>query len=644
MRVTRDGRNLLLRKYNWNADQLAGQTTCLLAAESPVNETFAYDYLGQLEGGARPTGEFDVQGGPHAGLVYTYENATERSYESSSGDWWLNTYDSFGRNIAQKPRYGSLATVDSSWFRREFGYNFDGLIKHAVETRLPDGNAGRVFELDPNLGFGSVYQTMTINGGTYQYFYDASGRRRLKVYPTGRTDEFFYDSDRMLEDRGLVSSVVSGQGFTLDQYVWLGSQPIAVVRDRLTENWERDQSNLDCTRNGEAATCGTYFIVNDYLPKPVAMIDGMGRLAGFGEYDAFGRVNTVSLRRDAPSLVSEDPEHYAMGRYAKSSGPIGDFRVPLRGGARGRAALNYAIVNTDSTSHQTWVSRGSKGQNAVTPMFTEKLTAFRTNWFNVQEGGAFYLMWDADSEGGYGGAVSASYEYQLYEDGVDVPTWLPFRFPGQYADSESGLFENWNRFYDPGSGRYLSVDPLVDDPGYLRRMDQSGVSVAAYSYAGSNPLENVDRDGRVVMPGKSSTRAMAAYNRWKESGRYSYIWKSMEADPKVVYVLNDKPGFGSEGDASAETYRSGFAEDGRPQVNLDFFFKNIDSFRRSNPSYSIEGIVVHEFVHGQSYLGDGHAWFEGSYRNDPAVTDSVEAAAEYYQDAYDRKPGRVNPR
>ncbi|MEP9382599.1 putative T7SS-secreted protein [Nocardioides cheoyonin] len=36
----------------------------------------------------------------------------------------------------------------------------------------------------------------------------------------------------------------------------------------------------------------------------------------------------------------------------------------------------------------------------------------------------------------------------------------PLRFPGQYADPETGLFYNLNRYYDPATGRYVSQDPL----------------------------------------------------------------------------------------------------------------------------------------------------------------------------------------
>jgi large repetitive protein len=33
-------------------------------------------------------------------------------------------------------------------------------------------------------------------------------------------------------------------------------------------------------------------------------------------------------------------------------------------------------------------------------------------------------------------------------------------FPGQYYDQETGFHYNYHRFYDPGTGRYMTTDPL----------------------------------------------------------------------------------------------------------------------------------------------------------------------------------------
>ena len=46
------------------------------------------------------------------------------------------------------------------------------------------------------------------------------------------------------------------------------------------------------------------------------------------------------------------------------------------------------------------------------------------------------------------------------ESTVDGPVACPLRFPGQYADAESGLHYNTMRYYDPEVGRYHSPDPL----------------------------------------------------------------------------------------------------------------------------------------------------------------------------------------
>jgi RHS repeat-associated protein len=71
----------------------------------------------------------------------------------------------------------------------------------------------------------------------------------------------------------------------------------------------------------------------------------------------------------------------------------------------------------------------------------------------------------------------------------------PIRFQGQYLDEETGLHYNRHRYYDPGSGRYVSSDPL-GLPGGLN----------AYGYVRNNPVQRVDPWGLVdinlVPPGE----------------------------------------------------------------------------------------------------------------------------------------------
>ncbi|MEV0975782.1 DUF6531 domain-containing protein [Streptomyces sp. NPDC049915] len=42
----------------------------------------------------------------------------------------------------------------------------------------------------------------------------------------------------------------------------------------------------------------------------------------------------------------------------------------------------------------------------------------------------------------------------------DSTAYTPLRFPGQYFDPETGLHQNYFRYYDPDTGRYCSQDPL----------------------------------------------------------------------------------------------------------------------------------------------------------------------------------------
>lgn len=62
----------------------------------------------------------------------------------------------------------------------------------------------------------------------------------------------------------------------------------------------------------------------------------------------------------------------------------------------------------------------------------------------------------------------------------------PLRFPGQYADIETGYSYNYFRDYDPTLGRYIESDPIGLEGG-----------VNTFGYVMGNPILNSDSSGLV---------------------------------------------------------------------------------------------------------------------------------------------------
>ena len=64
----------------------------------------------------------------------------------------------------------------------------------------------------------------------------------------------------------------------------------------------------------------------------------------------------------------------------------------------------------------------------------------------------------------------------------------PFRYCGEYADSETGMIYLRNRYYDPSVGRFITEDPAEDGLNW-------------YVYCGGNPIMYVDPWGNIREPG-----------------------------------------------------------------------------------------------------------------------------------------------
>ncbi len=109
------------------------------------------------------------------------------------------------------------------------------------------------------------------------------------------------------------------------------------------------------------------------------------------------------------------------------------------------------------------------------------------------------------------------------------------RLPGMYADSETGLYYNWFRYYDPKIGGYISSDPIGLAGG-----------LNTYRYAYNNPLRWTDPDGLEVRfaPGVSPTfkKQFGHAIQYLNKGGVSETFAKLEKLPQTVWIDQATPG------------------------------------------------------------------------------------------------------
>jgi RHS repeat-associated protein len=126
-------------------------------------------------------------------------------------------------------------------------------------------------------------------------------------------------------------------------------------------------------------------------------------------------------------------------------------------------------------------------------------STWTTDQFFMKEGGNYYFyhndhLGTPQKMTNISGAIIWSATYDAFgRAAVDAASTITnnLRFPGQYFDQETGFHYNWNRYYDPNTGRYITEDPV----GF------EGHDVNFYVYVGNNPTDITDPSGLDERPG-----------------------------------------------------------------------------------------------------------------------------------------------
>ena len=110
----------------------------------------------------------------------------------------------------------------------------------------------------------------------------------------------------------------------------------------------------------------------------------------------------------------------------------------------------------------------------------------KSYYYHTDRAGTVLAMTDA------GGQVVWQADYSAFgEVTVRVETVpQPLRSLGHYHDTETGLYYNLFRYYDPRLGRYLTPDPLRYESGRTN----------FYPYADNDPVNRSDPEGHFIIP------------------------------------------------------------------------------------------------------------------------------------------------
>ncbi|WP_395843825.1 RHS repeat-associated core domain-containing protein [Archangium violaceum] len=505
------------RTYTWQADQVAVQDTCVLStssADAPRRELYydgtnssGYDQLLRLKGATSTGGAFTRR-------AYSYNERGDRIAEYVDG---CNASASFQYETGSRQDQLLRKTAGCGQVDHRYAFDVNGRVTSKLwandDTSTPSQTVTFGYDQQGTRGGGQdTFRSVSVNGASYGYFYDASGRRRFKSYPLGTSDEYFYDlSHHLLEDRGS-ATLTAGAPYPMDEYIWLGERPVAFIRSKFDATWTRQPDLVgDCQRNGEAMACGVYFVITDHIRKPVLLLDSNRKVAGAADYDPFGYPNRVQVSGGT-----------GAGYANNMNTVLASLQQPVGPNTAVKMRVLFHSVSTEScvnASTNTLWDYASLTDSLGNSLGAQKIGGYHSGskwsgWVGVPSNGKVDVRFTSDAKNcrpsadgcttcdgasyPYSGVTLEAYEYQRYETGAS-PAWLPLRFPGQYHDAETDLFENWNRYYDPSIGRFLQPEPLLQDPQFSVDFAQKGYGVLPYSYAGNNPVRYTDPNGREMI-------------------------------------------------------------------------------------------------------------------------------------------------
>jgi RHS repeat-associated protein len=399
------------------------------------NTTYSYDSLDRLAAKAAPAGT----------LTYGYDgagNLASMSSNHANGVSVSYAYDELNRlsSVMDERLQGNQTTT----------YTYDTASNVATVT-VPNG-------LQTKLNYDSLNRVTGLSSSIagYTYTLGATGNRTQAVESNGRTINWGYDGIYRLTNETISSDPEKNDGSA--------SYSLDPVGNRLSLN-----STLSGISSGSFG-----YNADDEISSETYDANG-NVLAASGNTYAYDSGNRMtSMNNDAVRMVYDGDGN----RVAKIVGGV---------------TTQYLVDDLNPTGLPQVVEEVVNG--VVTPQYTYGLQRISENlvvsntWtpsFYVYDGGGSVRQLTNAS-----GVVTDEYEYDAYGNSFTKQGTTPnnYLYRGEQYDSDLALYYLRARYYNPATGRFVSMDPengVITDPATLHK----------YVYANGDPVNMVDPRGR----------------------------------------------------------------------------------------------------------------------------------------------------
>ena len=473
---------------NYSYDK-AGNLTSMTDARSVVTN-YTYDAINRLATIAYPSDS-------SLNVTLTYDSASGCGYSkgrlcsvADASGTTTYVYDILGRLTDVSETRGSL-TFDTSYSYdasgvltgitlpsgRDIDYTLNGNGQvssvaadvNGFSTTLASSIVYKPFGPMASMSYGNSVSLTNTHNTAYQLTNRSIGSLMY--------DNFTYD------DAGNIT-IKGGTGYTLDNLYRIAgegsdSYSYDAIGNRTAKN---SDSYVYPSTSSKVTSIGGVSLTHDGSgnltvdTQRTYVIDAAGRVeevkisgstVGAYVYDA----DNLRTKKTASSVVT----HYVYGMGGKLYGEYD---------ASGNMLREYVYLNGQPLAQIDDVS----SSDVLTYLHTDHLGTPR---YATNTSGSQVWAWSSDAFG------------------VGTPTGsatVNLRFPGQYFDDESDLHYNWNRYYNPETGRYITSDPIGLAGG-----------LNTFGYANANPVMYTDPEGLRAINGSNggtvATRGTGNMNR-----------------------------------------------------------------------------------------------------------------------------------